>query len=324
MALASDVVVASDSPPRVCIWCNLLKPSSDFAFRSKALGTRQSHCRPCHAAYRRSHYLRNRSEYISREVDRNRRRRKENRRLLRAYLRSHPCVDCGETDIVALQFDHRDPTTKRQDVALLVIGKPWSAVSAEIPKCDVRCANCHRRRTASQFGWHRSIPTIGSQGKATPVVGILLPEDSGFRLCTGCAELRPLQDFSYRDKARGRRRARCRFCMRAYAREHYRRNKATYATADWKRKRTRRTDLAREIDEYLRAHNCVDCGESDPFILEFDHRDGVEKLDDVAFLRARGRRDELLAEIAKCDVRCSNCHQRRTAKQFGWTKLLAG
>ncbi|HEY8824368.1 MAG TPA: hypothetical protein VIP07_05710, partial [Candidatus Limnocylindria bacterium] len=61
MALASDVVVESDGSLRVSIWCNLLKPISDFAFRTKALGTRQSHCRSCHAAYRRSHYLRNRS-----------------------------------------------------------------------------------------------------------------------------------------------------------------------------------------------------------------------------------------------------------------------
>jgi len=67
----------------------------------------------------------------------------------------------------------------------------------------------------------------------------------------------------------------------------------------------------------------VDCGESDPLVLDFDHRDGVDKLGTIAFLRARGQRDELFGEIAKCEVRCSNCHQRRTAKQFGWAKLIA-
>lgn len=323
MAVALIEAPESRESLRLCIWCGLLKPVSAFAFRSKALGTRQSHCRSCHAVYRRSHYLRNRPEYIAREVDRTRRRRTENRRLLRAYLRRHPCVDCGEGDIVRLQFDHRDRATKRQDVALLVIGKPWSVVSAEIEKCDVRCANCHRRRTASQLGWRQADPTVGSQGNATPIVGAVLFEDAGFRRCTGCGKTKPVADFSYRDLARGLRRARCRSCMQACAREHYRRNKARYATADWERRRTRRGDLSREIDEYLRAHSCVDCGESDPLVLEFDHRDGANKLETIAFLRARGSRDELLTEISKCDVRCSNCHQRRTAKQFGWTKLLA-
>jgi hypothetical protein len=321
VADASVEVPESNEVLRRCIWCNLLKPLAAFAFRSKALGTRQSHCRTCHAAYRKSHYLRNRPDYITREVDRTRRRRAENRRLLRAYLRSHPCVDCGESDIVALQFDHRDRATKRQDVALLVLGKPWSVVSTEIEKCDVRCANCHRRRTASQLGWRRSDSAFASRAHATPIAAALVSGESGFRRCTGCGEARPLEDFSYRDRARGRRRARCRFCMRAYAKEHYRRNKARYATADGGRRSSRR-DLAREIDEYLRAHPCVDCGESDPLVLEFDHRDGADKVETVAFLRVRGTRDELLAEIAKCEVRCSNCHQRRTAKQFGWTKLL--
>jgi hypothetical protein len=110
--------------------------------------------------------------------------------------------------------------------------------------------------------------------------------------------------------------------MRAYAREHYRRNKARYTSADWTRRRCSRKDLNREINDYLAAHPCLDCGEKDPLLLEFDHRDGVDKLETVAFLRVRGQRDELLAEIAKCDVRCSNCHQRRTARQFGWKKLL--
>jgi transcription elongation factor Elf1 len=311
----------SDEPLRRCIWCDLLKPLSAFAFRSAALGTRQSHCRECHAAYRRSHYLRNRPEYIAREVDRTRRRRTENRRLMRAYLRVHPCVDCGESDIVTLQFDHRDRATKRQDVALLVVGKPWSAVSTEIEKCDVRCANCHRKRTASQLGWRR-IDMPRTEVYPAPVMMAVLSLESGSRQCTGCGIAKPLEDFSYRDRSRGLRRARCRSCMRAYAREHYIRNKARYATADWERKRSSRRDLSREIDDYLRMHACADCGETNPVVLEFDHRDGVSKLETIAFLRVRGTREDLMTEIGKCDVRCSNCHQRRTAKQFGWTKLL--
>ena len=110
--------------------------------------------------------------------------------------------------------------------------------------------------------------------------------------------------------------------MRAYAQEHYKRNKARYASANWARGRSVRGEVSLLTDEYLRTHSCVDCGEADPLVLEFDHRDSEGKLETIAFLRARGSRDELLAEIEKCDVRCSNCHQRRTAKQFGWTKLL--
>src|SRR5207237_8039805 len=126
VALAS--LELSNEAPRRCIWCGVEKPVGEFAFRNETLGTRQSHCRSCHAAYRRAHYVRNRSAYITREVDRIRRRRNENRRLLRDYLRSHSCIDCGETDIVTLQFDHRDRSTKRLEVALLVLRQPWSIV----------------------------------------------------------------------------------------------------------------------------------------------------------------------------------------------------
>src|SRR5207253_1981776 len=70
---------------RRCIWCGLTKPIDDFAFRNRALGTRQSQCRECHATYRRTHYLRNRPEYIAREANRVRERRKQNRRLLQDY-----------------------------------------------------------------------------------------------------------------------------------------------------------------------------------------------------------------------------------------------
>jgi hypothetical protein len=148
----------SDAPPefRRCYDCGETKPITDFAFHDVSKGTRQSRCRPCHAIYRRGHYKANRATYIAQEIARIRQYRTENRRLIREYLRTHPCVDCGETDIVVLEFDHRDPRDKRYNVTILALQKPWSRVLAEIAKCDVRCANCHRRRTAALFRWRKA------------------------------------------------------------------------------------------------------------------------------------------------------------------------
>ena len=68
------------------------------------------------------------------------------------YLRAHPCVDCGQTDIIVLQFDHL--ANKERDVANMLTGSwSWSAIEKEIAKCEVVCANCHRIRTArSAYG----------------------------------------------------------------------------------------------------------------------------------------------------------------------------
>jgi hypothetical protein len=56
--------------------------------------------------------------------------------------------------LAVLEFDHIDRSLKRQTVGFLArSGYPWPTVEAELAKCEVRCANCHRRRTAVQFDW---------------------------------------------------------------------------------------------------------------------------------------------------------------------------
>ena len=132
--------------------CHEWKPEAEFAFRSIKTGKRQSHCRKCHAAYRREHYLRTKPTYIQNERVRMRERRRQNRILLYEYLLGHPCVDCGELDPVVLDFDHRDPTVKRDEVSKLAARQAWSTVLQEIAQCVVRCASCHRKRTASSTG----------------------------------------------------------------------------------------------------------------------------------------------------------------------------
>ena len=71
------------------------------------------------------------------------------------HLRHHPCVDCGEADPVVLEFDHLGEKTA--SVAELVSRTASvTAVDAEIAGCEVVCANCHRRRTATRGRWRRA------------------------------------------------------------------------------------------------------------------------------------------------------------------------
>jgi len=80
--------------------------------------------------------------------------RQRNIEYVKAYLLGHPCIDCGEKDIIVLEFDHKDRTTKYKAIAHLIGGKLETLIT-EIEKCEVRCANCHKRKTAKQFGWWR-------------------------------------------------------------------------------------------------------------------------------------------------------------------------
>lgn len=57
---------------------------------------------------------------------------------------------------------------------------------------------------------------------------------------------------------------------------------------------------------------CLDCGGKFPaFVMDFDHRYGVKKLFKIAAARMR-KKSVVEAEIAKCDLVCSNCHRIRT------------
>ncbi|MBD2564531.1 HNH endonuclease [Nostoc linckia FACHB-391] len=69
------------------------------------------------------------------------------------------CVDCGEADPIVLEFDHIQQ--KKYGISRMVYaGMGVDSISKEIEKCEVRCANCHRRATAKRSGW--SIRTFES------------------------------------------------------------------------------------------------------------------------------------------------------------------
>ena len=49
-----------------------------------------------------------------------------------------------------------------------------------------------------------------------------------------------------------------------------------------------------------------------PAAMHFDHRPGMTKAFDIGFGCRRYGKDRILAEIAKCDLVCANCHAVRT------------
>jgi hypothetical protein len=74
-----------------------------------------------------------------------------------------------------------------------------------------------------------------------------------------------------------------------------------------------------ELLRYLSQHPCVDCGEADARVLEFDHVRGVKRAAISAMVRDIRPMDQIWAEVAKCDIRCANCHRRKTARTL-WTQ----
>ena len=57
-------------------------------------------------------------------------------------------------------------------------------------------------------------------------------------------------------------------------------------------------------------------------VLEFDHRGEIPKLKAVSSLmRLRVPLKIIIEEINKCEVRCANCHRKKTAKRFKWYKV---
>jgi hypothetical protein len=312
-----------------CYMCGQIRPEADFAFADMGKGTRQSHCRKCQAVYRRAHYLANRDVYIRREVARINSYRIENRALMLAYLIAHPCVDCGQSNPVMLDFDHRDPADKKGNVTELAVRKPWRLVLVEIAKCDVRCANCHLRRTAQQFNWRKANTVAPTEGawlaRQLPVAHLLASAVAiavDVKTCTGCGLERPMGEFPIKSVKTGRRGTRCRACRSAYGKIHYQKNRDRYCARPRAPHHEQREQYWAWVMNYLTSHPCVDCGETDPVVLQFDHRDRTEKVDDVGTMLNRSSWRVLLNEIAKCDVRCANCHRRRTAEEFNWAKWI--
>ena len=99
------------------------------------------------ASYRkagRKYYEKNKTA----QLGRNKSKKDQIRSYIKQYKEFHGCMDCGgKFPSYVLDLDHRDPNDKVCTPSQLANGNSWAKMLEEIKKCDVVCANCHRKRT---------------------------------------------------------------------------------------------------------------------------------------------------------------------------------
>jgi hypothetical protein len=120
---------------------------TDFAKNASRKDGLQTACRFCQANHNKASYGKRRDYYIRK----NKELRDRNRAAIFEYLKTHPCVDCGNTNPVVLTFDHVRGK-KTLEIANMVRGS-WGLdnIFKEIKKCDVRCFNCHMIKDSKRY-----------------------------------------------------------------------------------------------------------------------------------------------------------------------------
>ena len=143
------------------------------------------------------------------------------------------------------------------------------------------------------------------------------------KTCTGCKKEKLLEEFHKHKRGVYGRNARCKRCVSEDKKSKYR-NDPVFAQRVKSYHKKYQEVVKKKVYGYLLEHPCVDCGEPDPVVLDFDHVRGDKVM---PITKCIGQHNwswkRLQTEIAKCDVRCSNCHRRKTAKQLSWYSFMA-
>ncbi len=127
---------------KTCTKCRITKSITEFNFRNLTKNIRLSYCRECGKELTKSHYARNKQQYLEKNL-----RSFHKRREYARKMKDCSCADCGmKYPYYVMDFDHGEDEVK--EFGLNSLGRiTLSVLKREINKCDVVCANCHRERT---------------------------------------------------------------------------------------------------------------------------------------------------------------------------------
>ncbi len=130
---------------RLCTACKQWKPLSSYDIKDYRKGkpVRRRKCRPCRRAHWKSATAANYPRY----------------RAFMDWLKQLPCMDCNtQYPPYLMDFDHIPGQGEKHwsPSSLRYHAPDWETLQTELQKCQLVCANCHRKRTAQRAGYNTS------------------------------------------------------------------------------------------------------------------------------------------------------------------------
>ncbi len=136
---------------KICNRCKIKKEDQEFSpAKKKSWMGLASCCKECKRAYEQGYWLKNREKLLIKKAINKQKSLDRNLLFVVNFLKNHSCIDCGETDLIVLEFDHVRGTKKNSICEMVLNTVSIKTLKEEINKCDIRCANCHRRKTARE------------------------------------------------------------------------------------------------------------------------------------------------------------------------------
>lgn len=137
---------------KICKKCKL--PKEDFRKYKKNIDGLDNYCRECRRVADKKTYNTNLTGNRKAGLESKTKIRERNRQFINDYLIGKSCIDCGENDPIVLEFDHFE--NKKDNLCEIIQNCSIEKIEAEIKKCNIRCANCHRRKTAIELGYYKT------------------------------------------------------------------------------------------------------------------------------------------------------------------------
>ncbi len=130
---------------RKCSRCGW-KDESEFNLRDAKKRILQSICRDCRRKLGRVRYANNKKSVL--EINHRSKQKSQVRAavFIQEYLSSRSCIDCGESDMTVLTFDHVKGEKKYFISDMITGGYGIKAIQEELEKTEIVCFNCHMRR----------------------------------------------------------------------------------------------------------------------------------------------------------------------------------
>lgn len=147
-ALAKMSLDKNGQPQRLCTMCNTPRPISEFNKSRTRSEHLRAHCKSCERKAAKDFYKKNPEPYKRRAAVSRRNMAKKNKELANKIKQDSGCVSCGENTLCVLDFHHLHGNSKGREGGMPVSRAANVSIRkfrAELAKCVVLCANCHRK-----------------------------------------------------------------------------------------------------------------------------------------------------------------------------------